>query len=88
MPDDNGLENRIEDMWSSLKPKLDSFEEGVEGAVKTLVVGEIKALEKRMDKKSADAKEETKGVKDAGERIEQMLVKSAYVPSLGAVEGP
>ena len=79
------IEKGIDDIWAGLEPKLSTWKEGVKGALKTLVVGEIKALEKRIDKKCDDAQIEVKEVKTAVGRIEQLLAKSTFAPSLGAV---
>ena len=53
-------------------------------AVKTLSVGHINALEKRIDKKFDDAQSEVKDVKDAVERIEKILARSPSAPIIGA----
>ena len=88
MPDGNGIEKGFDKMWASLEPKLDISKEGVQDAVKTLVVGHINALEKRIDEKIDDAKSEVKDVKEAVVRIEQLLAKSVSVPSIGSVTLP
>ena len=71
--DDSGIEAGFDGMWASLEPKLEIFKEGVKDAVKTLVVGEINALEKRIDKKHDGAKAESKDVKDAVEQYSASL---------------
>jgi len=81
----SGIEKGFDDMWATLEPKLNIFKEGVKDAVRSLVVGEINALEQRIDKKFDDAKSEAKDVKEAVERIEQILAKSASVPTLGSM---
>ena len=80
--EDGGIANDFDDMWASLEPKLNNFKGEVKEAVKSLVVGKIEDLEKRMDQKIDEVKAETKGVKDSVLRIEQLLAKSASVPSV------
>ena len=85
-----GIEQTFDDMWATPEPKLDVFKDGVKDAVKTMVCNEINALEIRMDKKFDESKAETKEVKEAVERIEKILAKSASVPTLanGALAFP
>ena len=85
-----GIEQTFDTMWATLEPKLDVFKEGVKDAVKTMVCSEITALEARMDKRFDETKAEAKGVKEAVDRIEKILAKSASAPILpdGAVAFP
>ena len=79
-------------MWATLEPKLDArdkvFKEAVKDSVKVMVVAKIEDLEIRMDRKLDEVKAESKEVKESVHRIEQLLAKSASVPSLGAAAIP
>ena len=88
------IANEFDAMWGALEPKLNDFKGEVKEAVKNLVVGKIEDLEKRMDTKFAsldtkftESQAETKCVKDAVERIEQILSKSSSLPDLGTLDG-
>ena len=90
-----GIEDGFESMWKDkFEAKLDSFKEDVKGAVKNLVVGEIQALETRMDARFEEARyeavcarEETASVKASVERIEQALTARTQPPSYADAVG-
>ena len=85
---DKTLEDKFQSMYDTIiAPKIAESNEAVKSGVKTLVVGELQALEARVDTKLAAVQADVSEVKTMVCRIEQAMGASRVAPSYASVAG-